>query len=294
MTHALQYLVDGLSIGSLYALYALSLALTFSVMRLINFATGELIMITGYVLVVMSDLPLPVLLLLALTVTTVVALIIERVAFRPVRGADPLTLLVTSFAVSYLLQSLATMAFTSIPRSTELMSGLTTSIAVGPLVFSRLNLVILGTAIVLLFGVVAILKKTTVGVQMRAAAEDFGMTRLLGVSANKVIAAAFAGSGLLAGVAGILFVAQTGTITPTLGVTPLLYAFIASIVGGLGSMLGAVLGGFGLGLIQVLGQVALPDSLGPYRDALVFVVVLGVLILKPDGLIVPRSQLKRV
>ena len=294
MTNTFQYLVDGLSIGSLYALYALSLALTFSVMRLINFATGELIMITGYVLVVMSGLPLPVLLLVALTVTAVIALIIERLAFRPVRGADPLTLLVTSFAVSYLLQSVATMTFTSIPRSTELMSGLTASIKVGTLVFSRLNLVILGTAVVLLLCVVTVLKQTTLGVQMRAAAEDFGMTRLLGVSANKVIAVAFLGSGLLAGAAGILFVAQTGTVTPTLGVTPLLYAFIASIVGGLGSMLGAVLGGFGLGLIQVLGQVALPDNLSPYRDALVFLVVLGVLILKPDGLIVPRSQTKRV
>jgi branched-chain amino acid transport system permease protein len=253
-----------------------------------------LIMVSGYVLVVMSDLPLPLLLVVALTITVAAALVVERIAFRPVRGADPLTLLVTSFAVSYLLQSAATMAFTSIPRSTQLMRGLTTSVDVGPLSFSRLNLVILGTSLILLLALVVLLKSTTLGIQMRAAAEDFGMTRLLGVSANRVIAAAFAASGVLAGVAGILFVTQTGTVTPTLGVTPLLYAFIAAIVGGLGSMLGAALGGFCLGLIQVVGQVLLPDDLAPYRDALVFVAVLAVLVIRPQGLIVSKSQVKRV
>ena len=290
----LQYAIDAFSVGSLYALYALSVALTFSVMRLINFATGELIMITGYALVLMSDLPLPVILVVALGVVTLVAVIIERVAFRPVRGADPLTLLVTSFAVSYLLQSLATLTFSSIPRATNLMSSLTSPVQLGPLSVSRLNLVILVTTAILLTGLICVLKWSILGVQMRAAAEDFGMTRLLGVSANRVIASAFAASGILAGAAGILFVVQTGTVTPTLGVTPLLYAFIASIVGGLGSLFGAALGGFGLGVIQVFSQVMLPDHLGPYRDALVFLFVLGVLVVRPNGLIASTSQKKRV
>lgn len=294
MSNLLQHSIDALSVGALYALYALGVALIFGVMRLINFAYGELIMITGYALVVFAGLPVPVLVLVGIGGAVALALLMERIAFRPVRGADTTTLLVTSFAVSYLLQSAASLIFSSTPKSTTLLPQLSGALSLGSISVPKLSLTILVVTAALLSGVLWLLRKTMLGVQMRAAAEDFGMTRLLGVRANTVIGAAFAVSGLIAGVAGVLYIAQTGTVTPTLGVTPVLYAFIGTIVGGLGSLLGAVIGGMSLGVAQVALQVSLPTSLQSYRDAFVFLFVLAVLVLRPGGLIVPSSQLKRV
>ena len=147
---------------------------------------------------------------------------------------------------------------------------------------------------VLLISFGLFLKKTRLGVQMRAAAEDFPMARLLGVRANTVIAAAFALSGLLAGVAAILLVAQTGTLTPTMGVTPVLVAFVATIIGGLGSLGGAVIGGFALGTLTVTLQAELPLALRAYRDAFVFGGVIAILVFRPNGLLGAKSRVQRV
>jgi branched-chain amino acid transport system permease protein len=138
------------------------------------------------------------------------------------------------------------------------------------------------------------LRKASLGVQMRAAAEDFEVARLLGVRANRVIAAAFALSGLLAGVASILLVGTTGSVTPTMGVTPVLIAFIATVMGGMGSLIGAVIGGFVLGALTVVLQIALPLQLRGYRDAFAFGTVLLILLVRPQGLIVPETEQSRV
>jgi branched-chain amino acid transport system permease protein len=289
-----QYAVDAVSVGSLYAMYALGIALIFGVMGLINFAYGELIMVTGYVLVLVVGPPVPVVIVLAIGAGVLLALLMERIAFRPIRGADATTLLVTSFAVSYLLQNLAALAFSSTPKSRDFLPGLAGAVHLAGISVPRLSLVTVGVAAALVGGLVTFLKRTTLGLKMRAAAEDFEMCRLLGVNANQVIGVAFAGSGLLAAAAGVLFVAQTGTVTPTVGVTPLVYAFIATIIGGIGSLVGAVLGGLSLGAAQVVFGVVLPQSLQSYRDAFVFAVVLGILVVRPSGLIVPAAQLKRV
>ena len=187
-----QYTVDALSLGSLYALFALGIALLFGVMRLINFAHGELVMIGAYTIVVFGSLAFVPLAAVMLAVCIVAALVTERVAFRPVRGADAETLLVTSFAVSAFLQSLAEVIFGITPKSVSLLPGLNSTIAVGGIYLSKLNLVVIGVTAVLLAGLTAFLTRTTIGVQMRAAAEDFRTARVRGVAASRVIAVAFA------------------------------------------------------------------------------------------------------
>jgi branched-subunit amino acid ABC-type transport system permease component len=288
----IQHAIDAISLGSLYALFALGIALIFGIMRLINFAHGELVM-AGAFAVVLIPLPGPVLIPVVLVLVVTLALAMERIAFRPVRQASPATLLITSFAVSFLLQNVAALIWGSTPRATDFASGLDTSFSIGSIAIQKLDLVIIGVTLALLLALGLFLRRTTIGMQMRAAAEDFRMARVLGVRADNVIAAAFACSGLLAGVASILLTAQTGTVSPSVGVNVVLFAFIATIVGGMGSLPGAVLGGFSIGVLTVALQAALPLEFRPYRDAFVFGTVLALLVARPQGLVPARSTAAR-
>lgn len=290
----IQHIVDALALGSTYALFALGVALVFSVMRLINFAHADLITAGALCLYLMAGMALGPLLLLTALFVIVLALLMERVAFRPVRNADPATLLITSFALSYLLQSLANMFFGSAPRSVDIASGLTTPLNIASVSVSRLDALTIAVTVLLLIGMTLFFQRTTIGVQMRAAAEDFKMARLVGVRANRVIAMAFAMSGLLAAIASFFLVVRSGSVTTTVGLTPVLIAFIATVIGGMGSLWGAVLGGMLIGVVTVLFQVVLPGDLAPYRDAFVYFVVLTVLVFRPAGLIVSRSTGTRV
>jgi branched-chain amino acid transport system permease protein len=280
----LQHVVDAISLGSLYALFALGIALIFGIMRLINFAHGELVMAGAFAIVLV---PLPDLLLIpvALALVVALALAVERIAFRPVRDARAETLLITSFALSFLLQNLAALIWGSTPRATDFASGLGDTFTIASISIQKLDVVIVGVTLASLVGLGAFLRRTTLGRQMRAAAEDFRMARVLGVRADTVVAAAFGLSGLLAGIAAILLTAQTGTVSPTLGVNVVLFAFIATIVGGMGSLPGAVAGGFSIGALTIALQAALPIELRPYRDAFVFGAVLVALVVRPQGLL---------
>jgi branched-chain amino acid transport system permease protein len=290
----LQTIVDAISLGSLYAIYALGIGLIFGVMGLINFAHGELVMIGGYSLFLLADVPLWASLIATLAIVVVFALAIERTAFRPVRGASQTTLLVTSFALAILLQNVAQMSFSALPKSVNVTTTLTESFEVGPVVVSKLAVVTVATTVVLLLALALFLRRTTMGVQMRAAAENFPMARLLGVRANRVIAVAFAMSGLLAGIASFLLVVQTGSVSPTMGVNVVVVAFVATILGGIGSLSGSVLGGFILGALTIVLQATLPYDFLPFRDAFVYGLVLAMLILRPRGLIVARSRTARI
>ena len=288
----IQDAVDAIALGSLYALFALGIAVIFGIMRLINFAHGELLMAGAYVLVLVS-LPVVLLIPLTLVVVVAVALVMERVAFRPVRNAAPATLLITSFALSFLLQNAAALTWGALPRTTTFASGLDGSFTFRQVAIPKLDLVIIGVTLGLLAVVGLFFRRTTLGTQMRAAAEDFRMARVLGIRANTVVASAFALSGLLAAVAAILLTAQTGTVSPTIGVGIVLIAFMATIVGGVGSLSGAVAGGFSIGALTVVLQASLPLDLRPYRDAFVFAAVLAVLVARPQGLLPSRSVLAR-
>lgn len=294
MRELIQHTVDAVSLGSLYAVLALGIALIFGIMNLINFAYGELIVLGAYTLYLTRGLPVVLQFGLCITVTVLAALLMERLAFRPFRKASASVLLVTSFALSFALQSAITVVFTSRAKGVALPAWLSESTTVGSVTFSRLNLVTVGAMLVLVGGLATLLQRSTIGLQMRAAAENFRTAQLLGVRSDRVIAAAFALSGIFAGIAAILLVAQGGTVTPAMGTAPVLIAFVATIMGGLGSLYGAAFGGFMLGILTVLLQVALPDSLTPFRDALLYATVIALLLLRPDGLIVVRSRFERV
>lgn len=275
-------------------MYALGIGLIFGVMQLINFAHGELVMVGGYALVVSAGLFLPLQALITIVLAIAFALAMERTAFRPLRSAEPATLLVASFAVSVILQSAAELIFTALPRGVNVSSTLTRSLTIESIVIPWLSVITIGVIAVFLAGLTLFLKRAPLGVQMRAAAENFPMARLLGVRANRVIATAFALSGLLAGIGAFLVVAQTGTVGPVMGVNVVVVAFVATILGGMGSLVGSVLGGLILGSATVALQASLPYELLPFRDAFVFSLVFLMLIFRPQGLVVAKSRIGRV
>src|SRR5581483_11469394 len=190
------------------ALLALGIALIFGIMDLVNFAHGELIMVGGYALVFLGHAPLPVTLLATLAICVVSALVMERVAFRPVRGADPTTLLVTSFALSYLLQNLAILIFGAYPKTTGVGSDISRVFFVGDVAITELDLIVFGVVVALIVALTQLIRRTDAGIRMRAAAEHFEMARVLGVMADRVIVLAFALAGALAAVAAYFLVAE--------------------------------------------------------------------------------------
>jgi branched-chain amino acid transport system permease protein len=295
MRTLLQSSVDIISLASIYSIIAIGLALVFGVMRFINFAHGELIMITGYALyLVGGSRSFPVMALGGLAVAVAAALLMERVAFRPIRGSSMSTQLVTSFALAFLIQSLVTVAFGARAKSVGMPTFMTDQTIIAGFRVSNLDLISVGTAVALLAALTIFLRRTALGIQMRAAAEDFEMARLLGVRANTVIAFAFAISGLLAAAAGILLVAKSGTLVPTMGLQPVVIGFVAIIVGGLGSLAGAALGSLVLSALTVTLQALLPYGVRQFRDAFVFAAVIGIFFFRPRGLIVDRRLRTRV
>lgn len=290
----LQGIVDAIALGSLYAIFALGIALIYGVLKMINFAHSELVTIGAYVLILMSGAPLLLRIAILIVVVVAVAILMERVAFRPVRGGGPVIMLITSFAVSYLLQNLAILVFGPDLRSGSVWTALNVSFQVGPVRLLTLDLVTVGLTIVLLVSLALFLRRTPLGIQMRAAAEDFTTARLVGVRANVVIASAFAISGFLAAVAAFLLTAQTGVVTNTIGVQVVLMAFVATILGGMGSLVGAVAGAYALGAVSVALQLLLPLELRPFRDAFLFGAVFLILVFRPNGLINARAVQGRV
>ena len=315
----IQQLVNAVSIGSLYALMAVGLAMVFGILRLINFAHGDLMMVAAYfaAFALFAKLPLPLAILLMIAGTVLVGLLMERVGYRSIRGAPDVAALLTSFAVGQILQN-GTLLATRLMRrpiqiafpSPALLNGV---VAFGSITVPRLNVVSLVTGVILLVLLSLFVTRTDLGLSMRAAAEDLPAAQLMGIDINRVIATAFAiGSGLAA-VAGLLFAVQAGQINPYMGFTPVLKAFIAAVIGGFGSIAGAVVGGYALGALEVLltaipgigdilppGMVSpgvqaflkqwLPGSLTSYRDAFVFVVLILTLLFRPNGILGQRGR----
>ncbi len=287
MDYFLQQTINAISLGGTYALLALGMAVIFSVMGMINFAHGELMTITGYTLFfsIASGVPWYFAVPLALVAGILAAMAMETIAFRPVRGATAATLLVTSFAVSGILQVLFQNLISTRPKAVPLPGFLSNSFAVGSLTIGiNQTISILATATTLFF-LILFFKKTFIGMAMRSAAEDFPVTRLMGIPANAVVSGAFAISGLLAAIAGTLWVAQRASVDPLMGFVPVVKAFIAAILGGLGSLAGAVAGGFSLGFIEIYMSAFLPERLQAYKEPLGLFIVILVLVWKPNGLI---------
>jgi branched-chain amino acid transport system permease protein len=304
MTDLLQYVVDAVSLGSLYALVALGIGLLFGILRLVNFAHGDFITVGVYALIVPStDVTArmfigawnwTVLVPAIIAIVILVALIADALVFRRLRRATTPSLMIASFAVSYIIQNELMMLYGSRPKAVNLWGVLAEQIMIGPLRVSLLQTVTIGVTLLLMTVLALFLKHTAMGLQMRAAAENFRMARYLGVRANFVIGVAFAISGVLAAAVSLLFVAQTGVLTANLGVPLVLFGFIATVIGGMGSLQGAVAGGFLLGFIMIMLNAYLPDDLRVFRDAFAFCFVIVILLFWPSGLVPTKALAERV
>lgn len=295
MTELAQHAVDALSLGGLYALAAVGIALVFGVMRMVNFAHADFITFAGYALLAVGARSTWLIIPIALAGGALLALVVERAAFRPVRNADMSTLLIASFAASAVIQNLLILIVGSAPRSVNVLAGVSNSslIAFGVRI-GALDLVTIGASLLLLVILVLCLYRTTIGLQLRAAAENFNAARMLGVRANVVVAAAFSITGVLAGATAVLLVARIGALSPTLGLQLTLVGFAATIVGGMGSLVGAVVGAYVIGILTVVLQTVLPEAMRGYRDAFVFGAVILLLALWPRGMFARRSTGERV
>ena len=261
------------------------MTLVYTVMGMMNFAHGEFIMLAAYALYVFAGLPFAAAVGGAVLTGVLIAVAAERIAFRPVRKADLSAQLVTSLAVATILQSVVMASVDARPKSVATPTFVSEATQVGSLSVPNLEFVTLGLTAIVLTGLGWTLYRTRAGLAMRAAAENFEMARLLGVRADRVIALAFAISGALAAAVGVLLVMQTGQVSPTMGLTPVLVGFVAVVIGGFGRMLGAVIGGLLLGIASSLLGAYLPDGLVPFRDAIVFSLPVAILIFRPHGLL---------
>lgn len=285
---SVEFFLNAITLGSLCALLALGLVIVYGILKLVNFAYGELIMITGYTLYLLntsSQLPWLVMALGGVLVAMFTSYSTELVAFRPVRTKSLTAMLITSFAVSTLLQNAALLLISPRARAVPLPKLFSASLTVMGIAVPWRNILTVVTSLVLLIGLTLLLKKTILGIALRAAADNFRMTRLMGVPANVVISTAFVLSGLLAGIVGLFWVGRTASVTPTIGGGPLLIAFVATVIGGMNSLVGAVVGGYIYGLIFSFLGVMLPQTLLDYREAFMFLVVILILLFRPEGLI---------
>ena len=291
---AIQTLVDVVSVGGLYALTALGIGLIFGVMRLINFAHSQLITVAGYAILLFFTQSAALAIVSALVAAVLLALLTERVAFRPLRGADPATLLIASFAASFFIEKVMVMLVGSRPKGVDFLPLLSGQVAIAGVRLQLLQLANILVSLVLLVATTWFLKSTRLGLEMRAAAENFRMAEVLGVRANRVIATAFAISGLLAAAVACLFVAQTGLVQPRMGLQLVIIAFVGTVIGGLGSLPGAAFGGFLVGAATILLQALLPPELRVFREAFLFIAVAVVLLFRPQGIIPARGLRERV
>jgi branched-chain amino acid transport system permease protein len=301
MANAIQYTLDAIAYGSLFALMAMGLALLFGVMGLMNFAYGELIMAGAYTMFFTRSWGWLGMIVMTIVIVTILSLLLELIAFRPLRRASPVTLLITSFAVSYALQELAWTDVLGIShrfgatigtgpqKGVEPYPWLTHQFDIGGVLISNLEVATWIITIALLLGMTLLLKRTTLGIQLRASTEDFRMAQLVGVKANWVISAAFGITGLIAGVVAVLFIFRNGQVAPDIGQGPLFVAFVGGVIGGLGSLSGAALGGFVLGAIINILNASLPFKLHSYAQLFAFLVLIGILVFVPDGLITVRG-----
>ncbi len=302
--YAVQIAVDALSLGSLYALAALGIGLIFGIMRLINFAQGDFITLGGYALIVPSAgavstlfigaWPWPLMVAAVILLVIGAALLTERIAFRPMRSAQPATLLIGSFTVSFFLQHVILSVYSSRPKALSIGAELSEPLLVGGIRILKLDLLVVAVTLLLLTGLGLFLKRTRYGIWMRAAAEDFSMARMLAVRADTVIAIAFAISGLLAAVISFLVVIKGGLLSYRMGVPLVLMGFVATVIGGMGSLVGAVLGGFTVGVVSVALQAVLPAGMRDARDAFVFLAVIMILLWRPGGIVQVAALRERV
>lgn len=286
--YVLSQIANGLILGSMYALIAIGFSMIYGIVRLINFAHGDIFAIGAFTtLASVSVLNLPFLAAVPIVVATGAAfgMLIERVAFRPMRGAPQVTGFIASLAVAIILENLAVMTISAQPRTFLAPSWLNQLVAIGPLSVRVIDLAIVALSIVLMVALIIFVRTSKAGIAMRATAENYDVARLMGINIDRMILLAFAiGSGLAA-VGGLMWGSKYGQISPLMGLLPGLKAFVAAVIGGVGSIAGAVVGGYMLGMAEVLFVGLLPSEYSGYRNVFVFGALILVLLIMPNGLL---------
>ncbi len=283
-----QQVVNGLILGSMYALVAIGFSMIYGIVRLINFAHGDIVMIGAFVtlgLVQAFDASIWMVALATLATGGLLGIIIERAAFRPMRGAPQVTGFIASLAVSVMIQNLGVLLLTAQPRNFSFPEWLQGRLHLWGAGFRIIDLCIMLSALGLMAGLIFVVQRTRFGMAMRATAENLDVARMMGININRTIMGAFMIGSALAGVAGLMWGGKFGQIDPLLGFIPGLKSFVAAVIGGVGSIPGAILGGYLLGLSEVLFVGLLPPQYAPYRDAFVFGVLIVILLVLPNGLL---------
>lgn len=287
------YLINGVSLGSVYAIIALGYTMVYGIAKMLNFAHGDVIMIGGYVVfITVSNMGLPPMLgiVVAVAVCTVLGITIERIAYKPLRRASKLAVLITAIGVSYFLQNIALLLFGANTKSfPSIISTKPINLADGKLVLSWETIITVVLCIVIMVCLSIFIKKSKVGRAMLAVSEDQGAAQLMGVNVNATIAITFAIGSALAALAGVLLCSTYPSLTPSTGAMPGIKAFTAAVFGGIGSIPGAFIGGILLGVIEILGKAYISSQMS---DAIVFAVLIIVLLVKPSGILGKNIQEK--
>jgi branched-chain amino acid transport system permease protein len=284
----LQVQADAIGLGAIFALMAVGIGLVFGVLRLVNFAYGQLIMAGGFTLAFASERGWPVAVGIGLCFLVVVglSLAMERVVFRPLRSQSPAVMLVATFAVAFLLQSIALIWFGPLGKNATSLVELNQPVSVGGVEIRKIAIVAIVTAAVCLALLVLLLNRTSIGLHMRAAAMDFSTARLVGVRATLVSAVAVLLSGILAAVVAVLLTVQFPTVTPTFALRETITVLAGVVVGGMTRLLPATLGGFAIGYVSGVLGAALPSAQSQYLPSFVFGLVILVLLVRPGGLFI--------
>jgi branched-chain amino acid transport system permease protein len=283
-----QQIVNGLILGSMYALVATGFSMIYGIVRLINFAHGDIVMIGAFVTLALlqsAGAPFAVVAAGVLLAGGLMGVLIERAAFRPMRGAPQVTGFIASLAVSIMLQNLGILTLTAQPRNFSFPEGLQHMIEAGGVSFRVIDAVIMAAALLLMCALILLVRRTKLGMAMRATAENLDVARLMGIRIDRTIMAAFAIGSALAAVAGLMWGGKFGQIDPLLGYVPGLKSFVAAVIGGVGSIPGAILGGYVLGLAEVLFVGLLPPIYSAFRDAFVFATLILILLVLPNGIL---------
>ena len=281
----LSYLISGISLGSIYAIIALGYTMVYGIAKMLNFAHGDVIMVGGYVsFCAMSYLGLPALpaALLAMLACTVLGIVIERLAYKPLRSAPSLAVLITAIGVSYFLQNSALLIWKAAPKSYPAVVSGSAEFFGGELKVPYISLLTIVICLVIMLGLTTFVSKSKLGKAMRACSEDKGAAQLMGINVNRTISMTFAIGSALAAVAGVLLCSFNSQLMPTTGSMPGIKAFTAAVFGGIGSIPGAFLGGLLLGIIEAMAKAYISMQLA---NSIVFAVLIVVLLVKPAGLL---------
>ena len=286
MTQFLSYLCNGISLGSVYAIIALGYTMVYGIAKMLNFAHGDVIMIGAYIAFCAMQywgFPPVISIIAAMVVCTALGVTIERLAYKPLRQATSLAVLITAIGMSYLLQNIALLVWGANPKSFPSVVGIgSLSLMGGQLIISGAAVVTIVVCIIIMIALSLFINKTKIGKAMRVVSQDKGAAELMGINVNLTISITFAIGSALAAIAGVLLCSAYPTLQPTTGSMPGIKAFTAAVFGGIGSIPGAMVGGILLGVIEILGKAYVSTELG---DAFVFAVLIVVLLFKPTGLL---------